>query len=53
MGITGIFGNISQTKKRSNAKKLSFKLMSALLGCTLFFESDKGFCARNSNKIDG
>ena len=41
MGITGIFGNISQTKKRSNAKKLSFKLMSALLGCTLFLSPIK------------
>ena len=41
MGITGIFGNISQTKKRSKAKKLSFKLMSALLGCTLFLSPIK------------
>ena len=41
MGITGIFGNISQTKKSSNAKKLTFKLMSALLGCTLFLSPIK------------
>ena len=41
MGISGIFGNINQTKKRSNAKKLSFKLMSALLGCTLFLSPIK------------
>ena len=41
MGISGIFGNIKQTKKRSNAKKLSFKLMSALLGCTLFLSPIK------------
>ena len=41
MGITGIFGNISQTKKRSKAKKLSFKLISALLGCTLFLSPIK------------
>ena len=41
MGISGIFGNINQTKKRSNAKKLSFKIMSALLGCTLFLSPIK------------
>ncbi len=41
MGISGIFGNINQTKKRSNAKKLSFKVMSALLGCTLFLSPIK------------
>ena len=41
MGITGIFGNISQIKKSSNAKKLTFKLMSALLGCTLFLSPIK------------
>ena len=41
MGITGIFGNINQTKKCSKAKKLSFKLMSALLGCTLFLSPIK------------
>ena len=41
MGISGIFGNINQTKKRSNAKKLSFKIMPALLGCTLFLSPIK------------
>ena len=41
MGISGIFRNINQTKKRSNAKKLSFKIMSALLGCTLFLSPIK------------
>ena len=41
MGISGIFGNINQTKKRINAKKLSFKIMSALLGCTLFLSPIK------------
>lgn len=41
MGNTGIFGNINQTKKRSKAKKLTFKLMSVLLGCTLFLSPIK------------
>ena len=41
MGNTDIFGNIKQTKKRSKAKKLTFKLMSVLLGCTLFLSPIK------------
>jgi len=41
MGNTGIFGNINQTKKCSKAKKLTFKLMSVLLGCTLFLSPIK------------
>ena len=41
MGTTGIFGNINQTKKCSKAKKLTFKFMSVLLGCTLFLSPIK------------
>ena len=41
MGNTGIFGNINQTKKCSKAKKLTFKFMSVLLGCTLFLSPIK------------
>ena len=36
MSNTDISTNINKTKKRTNAKKLSFKLMSAMLGCTMF-----------------
>ena len=41
MDSSDIFRNIDKKKKRSNAKKLSFKLMSALLGCTLFLSPIK------------
>jgi len=53
MGSTGILGNIKQKKKCSNAKKLTFKLMSALLGCTLFLSpikvSAQGIQTRSMN----
>ena len=41
MSNTDISTNINKTKKRTNAKKLSFKLMSAMLGCTMFLSPIK------------
>ena len=41
MSNTDIYTNINKTKKRTNAKKLSFKLMSAMLGCTMFLSPIK------------
>ncbi|MBF1105012.1 MAG: hypothetical protein HXL54_05535, partial [Solobacterium sp.] len=43
MSNTDISTNINKTKKRTNAKKLSFKLMSAMLGCTMFLSPIKVF----------
>ena len=41
MSNTDISTNINKTKKRTNAKKLTFKLMSAMLGCTMFLSPIK------------